>query len=298
MEELLDAGVSSFKIEGRLKDMAYVKNCTAYYRQELDKIFKRRPEYRTASTGHSSIEFTPQLEKSFNRGFTHYFLDGRTPEPIASPDTPKSLGEYVGKVKQSDKNTFTIAGLTSIHNGDGLCFANNKGEFEGVRVNRVEGNRIFPASRIEITPHTVLYRNFDFEFDKRLSRPSADRRIDVEITLYTVPGGYALYMKDECGNHTTIREDAPHETARTPQQETQKKQLGKLGTTAVPGPENRHRPARQFLHTGLRTFKAQAKSGRIPRPYQTHCLPNREATRGRQNRMLSPDRAILPRQRI
>lgn len=232
LEELLDAGVSSFKIEGRLKDMAYVKNCTAYYRQELDKIFKRRPEYRTASTGHSSIEFTPQLEKSFNRGFTHYFLDGRTPEPIASPDTPKSLGEYVGKVKQSDKNTFTIAGLTSIHNGDGLCFANNKGEFEGVRVNRVEGNRIFPASRIEITPHTVLYRNFDFEFDKRLSRPSADRRIDVEITLYTVPGGYALYMKDECGNHTTIREDAPHETARTPQQETQKKQLGKLGTTA------------------------------------------------------------------
>ena len=73
LEELLDAGVSSFKIEGRLKDMAYVKNCTAYYRQELDKIFKRRPEYRTASTGHSSIEFTPQLEKSFNRGFTHYF---------------------------------------------------------------------------------------------------------------------------------------------------------------------------------------------------------------------------------
>ena len=205
LEELLDAGVSSFKIEGRLKDMAYVKNCTAYYRQELDKIFKRRPEYRTASTGHSSIEFTPRLEKSFNRGFTHYFLDGRTPEPIASPDTPKSLGEYVGKVKQSDKNTFTIAGLTPIHNGDGLCFANNKGEFEGVRVNRVEGNRIFPASRIEITPHTVLYRNFDFEFDKRLSRPSADRRIDVEITLYDVPGGYALYMKDECGNHTTIR---------------------------------------------------------------------------------------------
>ena len=232
LEELLDAGVSSFKIEGRLKDMAYVKNCTAYYRQELDKIFKRRPEYRTASTGHSSIEFTPRLEKSFNRGFTHYFLDGRTPEPIASPDTPKSLGEYVGKVKQSDKNTFTIAGLTPIHNGDGLCFANNKGEFEGVRVNRVEGNRIFPASRIEITPHTVLYRNFDFEFDKRLSRPSADRRIDVEITLYAVPGGYALYMKDECGNHTTIREDVPHETARTPQQETQKKQLGKLGTTA------------------------------------------------------------------
>ena len=266
LEELLDAGVSSFKIEGRLKDMAYVKNCTAYYRQELDKIFKRRPEYRTASTGHSSIEFTPQLEKSFNRGFTHYFLDGRTPEPIASPDTPKSLGEYVGKVKQSDKNTFTIAGLTSIHNGDGLCSANNKGEFEGVRVNRVEGNRIFPASRIEITPHTVLYRNFDFEFDKRLSRPSADRRIDVEITLYTVP-------RRICPLHERrMRQSHDHTGRRThanlpnPSARNSKETARQIGNDRLLGPENRHRPARQFLHTGLRTFKTQAKSGRIPRP--------------------------------
>lgn len=232
LEELLDAGVSSLKIEGRLKEMAYVKNCTAYYRQALDRIFELRPEYRRASTGHSEITFTPCLEKSFNRGFTHYFLDGRTSAPIASPDTPKSLGEYVGTVKQIDRQSFTVAGTVALHNGDGLCFLNNKGEFEGVRVNRAEANRIFPASQTGIVPRTVLYRNFDFEFDKQLSRPTADRRIKVSMRLYAVPEGVALEMTDECGNHVTVRENTLCETARTPQHENQKTQLSKLGTTA------------------------------------------------------------------
>lgn len=231
LEELLDAGASSLKIEGRLKDMAYVKNCTAYYRQALDRIFERRPEYRRSSTGSSIIDFTPRLEKSFNRGFTHYFLDGRTPAPIASPDTPKSLGEYVGEVKQTDRNSFVVAGTASLHNGDGLCFFNGRGEFEGVRVNRAEGNRIFPASRSGITPHTVLYRNLDFEFEKQLARPTADRRIAVAMRLYAVPDGFALTLTDECGHQVTVREDTPHQPARTPQQETQQKQLAKLGTT-------------------------------------------------------------------
>ncbi len=231
LEELLDAGVSSLKIEGRLKEMAYVKNCTAYYRQQLDKIFARRPEYRRSSTGATTVAFAPRLEKSFNRGFTHYFLDGRTPDPIASPDTPKSLGEYVGRVKQTDRNSFTVAGITPLHNGDGLCYFNDKGQFEGMRVNRAEGNRIFPASPTRISAHTDLYRNLDFEFEKQLARPTGDRRIDVEMRLYSVPDGLALSMTDECGNHIAIRENTPCETARTPQRENQKKQLGKLGTT-------------------------------------------------------------------
>lgn len=231
LEELLDTGVSSLKIEGRLKEMAYVKNCTAYYRQALDRIFARRPEYRRASTGTSTIDFTPRLEKSFNRGFTHYFLDGRTASPIASPDTPKSLGEYVGEVKQTDRTSFVVAGTTSLHNGDGLCFFNDRGEFEGVRVNRAEGNRVFPASRCGITPHTTLYRNLDFEFEKLLARPTAHRRIAIDMRLYAVPDGFALTLTDECGHQVTVREDTPHQPARTPQQETQQKQLGKLGTT-------------------------------------------------------------------
>ncbi len=111
LEELLDAGVSSLKIEGRLKEMPYVKNCVAYYRQQLDRIFARRPEYQASSAGRSTHTFTPQLNKSFNRGFTHYFLDDRTPAPIASPDTPKSLGELLGKVKQVASNSYSIASI-------------------------------------------------------------------------------------------------------------------------------------------------------------------------------------------
>ena len=231
LEELLDAGVSSLKIEGRLKEMAYVKNCTAYYRQALDRIFERRPEYRRSSTGVSTIDFTPRLEKSFNRGFTHYFLDGRTAAPIASPDTPKSLGEYVGEVKQTDRNSFVVAGTTALHNGDGLCYVNPRGELEGVRVNRAEGNRIFPATHVSIAPHTTLYRNLDFEFEKQLTRPTADRRVGVSLRLYAVPDGFALDLTDECGLRVTVREDTPHQPARTPQQENQRKQLGKLGTS-------------------------------------------------------------------
>lgn len=231
LEELLDAGVSSLKIEGRLKEMAYVKNCTAYYRQALDRIFERRPEYRRSSTGTSTIDFVPRLEKSFNRGFTHYFLDGRTAAPIASPDTPKSLGEYVGRVKQTDRNSFVVAGTASLHNGDGLCFFNERGQFEGVRVNRAEGNRIFPASRSGITPRTTLYRNLDYEFEKQLAHPTADRRIGVILHLQAVSDGFALTLTDECRHSVTVREDTPHQPARTPQKETQQKQLAKLGTS-------------------------------------------------------------------
>ncbi len=231
LEELLDAGVSSLKIEGRLKEMPYVKNCVAHYRQQLDRIFARRPEYQAASTGRSTHTFTPQLNKSFNREFTHYFLDNRTPDPIASPDTPKSLGEQLGKVKQVNSNSFSIATLSPLHNGDGLCFFNRKGEFEGVRVNRAEGNRVFTASPTTITPHTIVYRNLDFEFDKQLSRPTADRRIAVTMHLYAIPDGYALAIDDEQGNRCIVKADAVHEEARTPQQENQQRQLSKLGTS-------------------------------------------------------------------
>ena len=142
LEELLDAGVSSLKIEGRLKDVSYVKNVTAWYRKKLDAILARRPEYRRASAGHSTYTFEPVAEKSFNRGFTPFLWKERTKD-ITSFDTPKSLGEPVGTVKELKGNSFTIAGLKQLNNGDGLTFFNEKGELEGFRVNRVEANRIF-----------------------------------------------------------------------------------------------------------------------------------------------------------
>ena len=121
LEALLDAGASSLKIEGRLKDVAYVKNVTAYYRQKLDAIFKRRKEYIRASSGTVRLAFRPQLDKSFSRGFTDYFLHGRTPD-IFSFYTPKSLGEEMGVVKEVRGNYFTVAGVKPFSNGDGLCY--------------------------------------------------------------------------------------------------------------------------------------------------------------------------------
>ena len=232
LEALLDAGASSLKIEGRLKDVAYVKNCTAYYRQALDRIFARRPtEYRAASSGSVSFRFTPDLSKSFNRGFTHYFLDGRSADPIASPDTPKSLGEYIGTLKSRDRNSLVVAGSKPLHNGDGLCFFHPDGQFEGFRVNRAEGNRIYPAKMPDIPVHTSLYRNFDQEFDKLLARPTADRRIRITLRLYETAGGYALTATDEDGNHATVRIDHPIEESRSPQIQHQRTQLAKLGAS-------------------------------------------------------------------
>ena len=121
LEALLDAGVSSLKIEGRLKDAGYVKNITAYYRKKLDAVLSRRPEYRRASAGRSTYTFEPVAEKSFNRGFTTFLLEGRTAD-ITAFNTPKSLGEPVGMVKEIKGNSFTVAGLKQLNNGDGLVF--------------------------------------------------------------------------------------------------------------------------------------------------------------------------------
>jgi len=131
LEELLDAGATSLKIEGRLKDVSYVKNVTAAYRQKLDAIFTRRKEYARASSGTCNYTFRPQLDKSFSRGFTHYFLHGRS-EEIFSFDTPKSLGEEMGTMKEQRGNYLIVAGLKSFNNGDGVCYIDEQGRLQGL----------------------------------------------------------------------------------------------------------------------------------------------------------------------
>ena len=130
LEAIIDAGASSLKIEGRLKDISYVKNVTAYYRKKLDSIIKRRPDLKRASSGKEKFIFTPQLDKSFSRGSTSYFLNGRNSE-IFSFDTPKSLGEEMGYVKEIRGNYFTVAGVKSFNNGDGLCYIDANGKLQG-----------------------------------------------------------------------------------------------------------------------------------------------------------------------
>ena len=230
LEALLDAGATSLKIEGRLKDVSYVKNVTAYYRQKLDSIFKYRKEYVRASSGTVKTTFTPQLDKSFSRGFTDYFLRGRNPG-IFSFSTPKSLGEEVGTVKEIRGNYFTVAGVKSFNNGDGLCYIDDKGRLQGFRVNRVENNKLFPQDMPRLKPKTRLYRNFDQEFEKLMQKKSAERKIAVDICLAENNFGFTLSFTDEDDNSVSLTLERVKEPARTPQADNLRNQLSKLGNT-------------------------------------------------------------------
>lgn len=230
LEALLDAGATSLKIEGRLKDVSYVKNVTAYYRQKLDAIFKYRKEYVRASSGTVKTIFTPQLDKSFSRGFTDYFLRGRNPG-IFSFSTPKSLGEEVGTVKEIRGNYFTVAGVKSFSNGDGLCYIDDNGRLQGFRVNRVENNKLFPQDMPRLKPKTRLYRNFDQEFEKLMQKKSAERKIAVGICLTENNFGFTLSLTDEDDNSVSLTLQRAKEPARTPQTDNLRNQLGKLGNT-------------------------------------------------------------------
>ena len=227
---MISAGVSSLKIEGRLKDVSYVKNIVAYYREKLDIIFSENPAFYRSSVGHSSLTFRPLPEKSFNRGFTSYFLHGRDAE-ITSFDTPKSIGEPVGVVKELKGNSFTVAGLRSIHNGDGLVFFNSRGELDGFRVNRAEANRIYPQNMPQLLPKTPLFRNHDQEFESVLAKPSAERKINVVIEWGDCLEGFTLSMTDETDARVIIVRTFAKEIARKPQDENIRTQLGKLGNT-------------------------------------------------------------------
>ena len=231
LEKLLDAGASSFKIEGRLKDVAYVKNVTACYRQKLDAIFKRRKEYIRASSGSVKLAFKPQLDKSFSRGFTNYFLFERNKD-IFSFDTPKSMGEEMGYVKEIRGNYIIVAGVKPFSNGDGICYLDERGKLKGLRINRVENNKLFPAGEMpRIKPRTVLYRNFDQEFEKLMQRKSAERKLGVSIALTENNFGFTLTLTDEDDVQVSIVLNREKELARTPQTENIKNQLAKLGNT-------------------------------------------------------------------
>lgn len=228
LEELIKAGASSFKIEGRLKDAFYVKNVVAAYNQRLNSIISRHPnQYCRASKGHVVYSFTPRLEKTFNRGFTTYFLHGRQPD-IFSPDTPKAMGEYVGKVKEIRRDSFNVAGTASFANGDGLCFINQDRELEGFRVNRAEGNRLYPYKMpAHLRPGQALYRNNDQEFERLLSRSSAERKIPITMRLSTVDNGFSL----SCGD-VSVAVECHHQQAEKPPRDNIVRQLSKLGGTS------------------------------------------------------------------
>ena len=235
LQELVDAGATSFKIEGRLKDAAYVKNVTAAYSEALNAIIRQHPDrYCRASRGQCTYTFRPDLYKTFNRGFTTYFLHGRQPD-IFSPDTPKALGEYVGRVKELRRDSFNVAGTATFANGDGLCFFNADSELEGFRVNRAEGNRLFPQQMpTNLHPGVSLYRNNDQQFERLLSRPSSERRILIRLSLGVTSDGFSLSAEPvgtPAATPVEVTIACEHQQAAKPQHDNIVRQLSKLGGT-------------------------------------------------------------------
>ena len=230
---LVEAGIRSFKIEGRLKDLAYVKNVTAHYRGELDRILDARPELARSSAGRSSFGFTPRPDKTFHRGSTDYFVNGRHAD-IGSFDSPTFVGAPVGRVLRVQGRSFTVEAAEPLANGDGLAWFDAAGAVQGARVNRVDGDTV---QLVELPQRLVagatLYRNVDHAFDKLLAGKSAERRIAVRLQLTDTSNGLALTITDEAGVAATAAVACDKAEARDAARAaaTLRDSLGKLGGT-------------------------------------------------------------------
>lgn len=213
LPDLIGAGVSSFKIEGRLKDVGYVKNITSLYNIRLNRIISENPsKYSRSSFGEVTISFSPQADKSFNRGFTNYFLDERKPKQIASLLSPKSRGEEIKTIRD-------------LHNGDGISFLNRDGKWEGVNINKVVDNRIIPARKIDLPKDSKLFRTFDVKWEKMISGNTATRKLWLNISLDN--GG--ITALDERG--VMVRLPLPDEYEEARKQMDYKGVFEKLGNT-------------------------------------------------------------------
>lgn len=282
IEQMLEVGVSSFKVEGRLKDAGYVKNVAAHYRTALDFALAKHPNlYHRASFGRSKYFFIPQIEKTFNRGFTEYFLHGRTNDTW-SMQTPKAIGAPVGKVARIGKKSFFVDGQCEFANGDGLCFFDEEGKLQGFRVNRAEGRELFPLQMpVSLRVDMELYRNEDRAFERALQRPSAERVLSVKLILKEQESrkGYELTGITESGVSLSLTFECPIEDARSSQRENIAKQLSKLGGSCFEASEvildwvgERFIPAstlsewRRELTTALREACIQAHQRDVRRP--------------------------------
>jgi putative protease len=230
LRDLIDAGVSSFKIEGRLKDINYVKNVTAFYRQRIDEIIEKDRSLVRASSGKTNVAFQPNPFKTFNRGFTEYFIRRRSKD-ILSPYTPKSTGAYLGKVKQLERNCFIIETEEILHNGDGICFFDMQNDLRGTNINMVEGKKIFPSEINELEIGAAIYRNYDYVFAKELQADTTKRLIAVKMQFVEINDGFALHVEDENGVKIEVERVCEKKPAKKRNQvgETIRRQLTKLG---------------------------------------------------------------------
>ncbi len=231
LRELIDAGVCSFKIEGRLKDREYVSNVVSVYRKNLDIVLVDMG-LKKSSSGSCSVDFAPDLDKTFNRGYTTYFLNGRT-ELVGSIDTPKTIGELAGRVVSLGSHMMLLDSRLQLHPGDGICFFNRNGELAGTSINSANGPSVTPDKMNGIEKGTLIYRNHDHQYLTRLSKASAERRIAVHLILRETGDGLELTGRDEDGNCASFLLPCERVRADKPEQalENIRKQLTKSGGT-------------------------------------------------------------------
>ncbi len=230
---LIEAGICSFKIEGRLKDIVYVKNNVSYLRKKLDAFLENNDKYTKASSGKCTYTFESALDKSFNRGYTDYFVNERH-ATIGSWESPKSKGQYIGKLIRTVGNSYEIENGHLLNNGDGLCFINSENVADGIHVNRAENGFVFPNVLKEIADGTEIYRNNDAAFIKIVEREdSAVRKISTSLVLKEIESGFELVVTDEDGNTTSVQLESAKEKTKNDQsiEENIKSQLAKTGFT-------------------------------------------------------------------
>ena len=233
LPNLIEAGITSFKIEGRLKDLVYVKNNVAYLRQKLDSFLENNEQYQKASSGRTIINFDPQMDRSFNRGYTDYFVNHRT-KKIGSWESPKSQGQYIGKVTNFTEKGYFIENAEQLNNGDGLYFINENGEADGLQINVVLNDLVIPNTYKTIPVGTDIYRNSDAAFNRLVEREDATiRKIGVQLSLNETTEGFELIVIDEDGHKSAASFAVEKEVSNKGKQvlEDIKKNLSKTGNT-------------------------------------------------------------------
>jgi len=221
LPNLIETGVTSFKIEGRLKDMVYVKNNTSFLRKKLDAFLENNDQFQKASSGRTFFNFDAEMDRSFNRGYTDYFVNKRT-EKIGSWDSPKSQGQYIGKLIETKANGYIIENYEKLNNGDGLYFLNENNEPDGMQINIIVNNIVVPNTFKNIPTGTVIYRNSDAEFNRLVERDdSAVRKIGVNLTFTETNDGFMLVAIDEdrhqsISSFESVKELAKNEESTTP----------------------------------------------------------------------------------
>jgi putative protease len=230
LRDLIFAGVSSFKIEGRLKDINYVRNVTAFYRQRIDEILEKDTTLHRLSSGKTRLAFRPDPLKTFNRGFTEHFIRRRSKESL-SPDTPKSTGAYLGKVSRVERKCFILETDAILHNGDGVCFFDTQNILRGTNINKAEGNKIFPSELDGLEIGTAIYRNYDYAFAKELQAGTTKRLISIKVQFIETMNGFTISIEDEDAVMIRLARVCEKNPAKNKNQaeEMVRRQLTKLG---------------------------------------------------------------------